>query len=498
MGVTTDRVAGRYSPVREIGRGGMGSVWLARDELLGREVALKRIGQGIDTIDLQRAEREARLAARLNHPHVVAVFDLVREGDQHWLVMEHVPGTTLADLVRDRGPLPPDEAAGLLVQAADALAAAHAAGIVHRDVKPSNMLVTTDGRVKLADFGIARAEADATLTQTGMVTGSPSYLAPEVASGVSASDTSDVWSWGAALYHALAGHPPYGASGGTGPENVMGTLYRIVHEDPPRLASAGWLAPVLEATMAKDPARRWSMAQVRDRLTDHEPEVGAGDTAPVVAPVAPVPPPTPVPAPAPAPRAAPPAPEPVDDETDRDEPRRRWPVVVAAVVVLLLTAALGTALALGGGDEDPAAGPTSDTTPSADRTGRTRSQEPSSSSAPTTPSPTPTPTPADGPSRAAMKEFVADYLATAASRPRAAYDMLTPGFQADSGGLSGYLGFWNTVADARLVSVSADPDALTVDYLVSYTLNGGEPRAPESVSLALDYRDGDYLIAAEA
>ena len=241
----------------------MGAVWLGRDTVLGREVALKRIGMmpGATAPDLQRAEREARLAARLNHPHVVAVFDLVTEGEETWLVMEYVEGVSLSGLIARDGALTPDEAAPLVRQAADALAAAHAAGIVHRDVKPSNMMVTPQGDVKLTDFGIARAEADASLTQTGLVTGSPAYLAPEVASGATAHEASDVWSLGATLYHALAGHTPYDVS-----ENLMGGLYRIVHEEPPRVDDPGWLAPVLEHTMTRDPAQRWSMAQVRDFL----------------------------------------------------------------------------------------------------------------------------------------------------------------------------------------------------------------------------------------
>ena len=224
-------IAGRYTLSREIGRGGMGAVWLGRDELLGRDVALKRLGgsPGAGNPDFERAEREAKLAARLNHPHVVAVFDLVDDGDEQWLVMEHVEGLNLSALVKRDGPLSVDQAAIVIRQAAEALAEAHAAGIVHRDVKPSNILVTPTGQVKLTDFGIARAEADASLTQTGLVTGSPAYLAPEVATGRTATDASDVWSLGATLFHALEGGPPYDTD-----DNVLGTMYKIVNEDPPR------------------------------------------------------------------------------------------------------------------------------------------------------------------------------------------------------------------------------------------------------------------------
>src|SRR6478609_2935875 len=239
----------------------MGAVWLGTDEVLGRQVALKRVGMvpGGSLPDLERAEREARLAARLNHPHVVAIYDLVTEDDVQWLVMEYVEGSTLAALVKRDGALPPDQAATIVGQAADALAAAHAAGIVHRDVKPSHIVVAPDGQAKLSDRGIARAEADASLTPTGLVIGSPAYRSPEVASGQHAGRASDVWSLGATLFHALAGHPPYEVG-----ENVLGAMYKIVHEEPPRLQNAGWLAPMLDATMCREPAGRWSMAQVGD------------------------------------------------------------------------------------------------------------------------------------------------------------------------------------------------------------------------------------------
>ena len=253
-------IAGRYTLEAEIGRGGMGAVWRGRDEVLGRTVALKKIGvaPGGITPDALRAEREAKLAAKLNHTNVVAVFDLVEEvtdgQSQQWLVMEYVEGTNLSELVRDNGRLSPDQAAPILAQTASALSAAHGAGIVHRDVKPSNILVAPDGQVKLSDFGIARTAADPALTQTGLVTGSPAYLSPEVASGQPATPASDVWSWGATLFHALEGRPPYDIG-----DSLLGALYRIVHEEPPRPEAAGWLTPVLEATMTRDPAQRWSI-----------------------------------------------------------------------------------------------------------------------------------------------------------------------------------------------------------------------------------------------
>ena len=464
----------------------MGAVWLAHDTTLGREVAVKRLGMAPGAADpgIDRAEREARLAARLNHPHVVHVFDLVTEDEGQWLVMEYVEGSTLAAMVRRHGALPADRASSLLGQAADALAAAHAAGIVHRYWKASTMLVSADDEVKLSDFGIAKAEADPSLTQTGLVTGSPAYLSPEVASGHMATTASDVWSLGATLYHALSGQPPYEVG-----ENLMGALFRIVHEDPPRLRDAGWLAPLLEATMTREPEDRWTMAQVRDFL-----DTGGRRGGPVAAETTQVMPAAPAVAPtlavAPTPAAATPAEQPAPAPEPAPPSRRRgaWlPLTIAAALVVVLGVVAWVLLR---GDDSsptidrPTAGASSD-----GGGGGGGGEEPSDDS-----SSSPTP---QGPTAKGMEAFIADYLATAPSSPESGYQMLTPAFQESSGGLSGYTGFWSTIQSAEPVDITADPDAMTVEYVVDYVRDDGTT-ATDTVVLQLQYADGQYLIAAEA
>lgn len=483
-------IAGRYSLDRELGRGGMGSVWLGRDEVLGREVAVKRLGlaPGVEDPDLARAEREARLAARLSHPHVVAVYDLVEEEGQQYLVMEYVEGTNLSGLLRARGPLLPDAAGALLGQAADALAAAHAAGIVHRDVKPSNMLVTDDGQLKLSDFGIARAEADPSLTQTGLVTGSPAYLAPEVASGGSAQDTSDVWSLGASLFHALTGHPPYEVG-----DNVLGALYRIVHEEPPRVPEPGWLGPVLEATMNRDPSARWPMAKVRDVLldgpVDADPLATTRATASasstdasqahrtaVLASVPPVntgPQPVVPPTTAGGDRPGRPAPTTAPSSGGRN---RALPVLLGlgfGVLVVVLAFAIGQGRDPG---SDQQAGPGNGAATSAGA--------PSDDAGP------------EEVTDADLEEFASSYVTTAADDPGAGFDLLTPDYQDASNGIDGYRGFWGGVAEIVDVSVdSTDPAGPSVTYTYTYRLENGQQRT-ETVELLLEQQeDGALLIA---
>jgi serine/threonine protein kinase len=470
----------------------MGAVWLALDEVLGRQVALKRIGlvPGADSTDLARAEREARLAAHLNHPHVVAVFNFVVDADTdaRWLVMEYVDGSTLAELVKEHGALSPDDAAPLLWQAADALAAAHAAGIVHRDVKPSNILVDRNRRVKLTDFGIARIAADPSLTQTGMVIGSPAYLAPEVAAGQRGDEAADVWSLGATLFHVLAGRPPYDLG-----DHVLGGLYRIVNEEPPRLPDAGWMAPLMAATLVKDPTQRWSMAQVRDFLAaPHdptpvaapEPPVAATATLPAVAAdPEPTPAPPPAPTPAPAPGPAPAAP--------RRGLTRRGTTGLLVGLALLLVLALGVFLVLpdrGPSTTDAGGGrsPSASSSPSASPSSRTPSASPS---------PSATRKPKPKPTAAGLESFIRDYLATVGTNPDRAWTMLTPRFQRQSGGLAKYRRFWTGAGPGRVLALSADPSALVVSYRVKFE-NFGTGRA--TTVLGLVFRDGRYLIDSEA
>jgi serine/threonine protein kinase len=452
----------------------MGAVWLGRDTVLGRDVALKRIGlmPGAASPDLERAEREARLAARLNHPHVVAVFDLVDDEGETWLVMEYVEGITLSAFVRRDGALTPDEAAPLLRQAADALAAAHGAGIVHRDVKPSNMMVTRRGDVKLTDFGIARAEADASLTRTGLVTGSPAYLAPEVASGSTATEASDVWSLGATLYHLLAGHPPYDVN-----ENLMGALYKIVHEDPPRLPDADWLATLLEHTMSRRADDRWSMVQVRDFLSDG-PAVAMIPPAVVDADLDG----TRVLQPTPSEQVAVPpvvvdplladdlAPEP----TTHQRRRSRWPWV-AAVAVLLAVAVIAGAALLGAreGGSPSAGGPSGPRSSSGTSTSSAHAQV------------------------AAMQTFITNYLSTVTHDPHASWAMLSTGFQKESGGFGKYQQYWGTIESATPREITANPSDLSVSYGVDYVKSDGSTSS-DQVTLQL-VRDGSsYLINGES
>jgi serine/threonine-protein kinase len=272
----------RYVVERPIGRGGMAQVYEGTDTVLGRTVAIKVLAEHYtrDEAFVRRFRREAQAAAKLNHPGVVSVFDTGSDGDVQYIVMEYVQGRTLAEVLTQEGRLPPDKAADIAAQAADSLAFAHEAGLVHRDVKPGNIMLTEEGTVKVMDFGIARALEAETITQTATVFGTASYLSPEQARGERVDHRSDIYSLGVVLYEMLAGRAPFAA------DSAVAIAYKHVSEPPPPLREIApevpsWLEAVTLRAMAKDPAERYQSASAM--ATDLR---GGEDTAPAAAPLA--------------------------------------------------------------------------------------------------------------------------------------------------------------------------------------------------------------------
>ncbi|WP_069887147.1 serine/threonine-protein kinase [Streptomyces luteocolor] len=261
-------LAGRYRLGESIGRGGMGRVWRAQDEVLHRAVAVKELtaAQFVQEADravlFARTQTEARAAARINHPAVVTVHDVVQYDDRPWIVMELVEGRSLADAVKDDGRVEPVEAARIGLWTLKALRAAHAAGVLHRDVKPGNVLLATDRRILLTDFGIAAIEGDSTITRTGEVVGSVDYLAPERVSGSNPGPASDLWALGATLYTAVEGYSPFRRT------SPLGTMQAVVTEEPAALEHAGALAPVISALLRKDPETRPTAEEAEQMLAE--------------------------------------------------------------------------------------------------------------------------------------------------------------------------------------------------------------------------------------
>ncbi|MGY1669857.1 serine/threonine-protein kinase [Geodermatophilus sp. SYSU D00710] len=269
-------VAGRYAVTETIGRGGMGVVWRATDQVLRRPVALKEIVFPAHLSDEERESlrlrtlREARTAARLVHPCVTTLYDVVEEDGRPWLVMELVESRSLQEIVQRSGPLPWRTVARIGLDVLDALEAAHAAGIVHRDVKPANVLVGADCSAHLTDFGIATATGDSSITTSGAILGSPAYMSPERARGEEPGPAVDLWSLGATLYTAAEGRLAFDR-----PE-PMATLLAVVQEDPAPVERAGPLAPVLHGLLTRDPAQRWDVARARAGLRDALAGAGPG------------------------------------------------------------------------------------------------------------------------------------------------------------------------------------------------------------------------------
>ncbi|MCW2831896.1 MAG: serine/threonine protein kinase, partial [Aeromicrobium sp.] len=383
-------IAGRYAVERAVGRGGMGTVWLCRDEVLGRLVAVKEVGSlpGTSTSDLARALREARNSAALNHRNVVSIFDAVEDGDRNWLVMEYVPSRTLSEIVAEEGAMPPERVAWVGAQAADGLAAAHQRGTMHRDVKPGNILVTDDYHVKISDFGIARTHGDDQLTRTGVVTGTPAYFAPELAKGQEPSMAADVWGLGASLYAAVEGRLPY-------PEhsNAIALLTRIASGPPIPPEKAGFLTEPIARMMDPDPTTRWTMADAAHALHRLHERHGIRSSGPITAsfaapsaaaagvptektglpteatelPTEATPPPLGVEAPRPVAASGPPPPAPPAPPASRGSQRRR--MVLAAAVLLVAIGGLGTyLLSQGDGGQSAKDSPSSSQSAGSDET----------------------------------------------------------------------------------------------------------------------------------
>lgn len=348
-------IAGRYRLLDVLGQGGMGTVWRARDESLGRDVAVKevRAPAGLSGPDEQRLyarlEREAWAAARITHRNVVTVYDVATEDGRPWIVMELVHGLTLSDVLDAEGPMPPRRAALIGAEVLAALRAAHEAGVLHRDVKPGNVLLSNDGRVVLTDFGIAAVEGTSPLTMTGELIGSPEFLAPERALGRTPGPASDLWSLGVLLYAAVEGSSPFRQ------DTPLTTLRAVVDEELPPPHRAGALTPVIEGLLRKDPHDRLQadVAERQLRLVGaggsprsgpvHASEpYGAGgrpsdDEPGRTAPTSPTPtPPLPFPLPGSAGSHDPAPPPPPHGPESQDRSGRAVAVLATGVVLLLL------------------------------------------------------------------------------------------------------------------------------------------------------------------
>jgi serine/threonine protein kinase len=497
-------IADRYRLLDRVGSGGMGVVWEGRDERLERRVALKQLhrqsGASAREAELanQRAMREARLTARLQHPHAVPVFDAVEQDGQLWIVMPFIPSVTLAAVLEQGGPLQPDEAAKVGAEVASALAAAHAVGIVHRDVKPGNIFIAEDGAALISDFGIARALGDATLTSSGMIHGTPAYLSPEVARGGEANFASDVFSLGSTLYNALEGSPPFGTG-----ENTIALLHRVASGRFPPPQHSGRLTPVIMHMLSTETSDRPSMGAVADglaalakgRFDEEALTLAASDEGPKDEET------TPAAysgrdaqqATGPSPAAAPKSPVASAPGSQVQRPtelrHRRGLAAAVAVVALIGIGILVAALLV---NDRRAANPTVDTGPSTSAapastklstpaaspiapTPTPTASAPQQDSAPKptqprsrAPSPTSAPTVRGTPTAAELRRAITNYYALMPRNTDAAWPEMTASYQTNhAGGRQAYQRFWDaisriTVADVR--GIPPDSAQATLTY----------------------------------
>ena len=515
-------IADRYRLLRRIGSGGMGVVWEGWDERLERRVAVKQLyrqsAASTKEAELanQRAMREARITARLQHPHAVAVFDAVEQDGQLCLIMPFIPSITLASVLEEGGPLQPEEAAKVGADVASALAAAHTVGIVHRDVKPGNILIADDGSALISDFGIARALGDATLTSSGMIHGTPAYLAPEVARGSEADFASDVFSLGSTLYTALEGRPPFGTD-----DNTMALLHRVASGQFPPLQHSGQLAPLIMRMLSIDPDARPSMGTVSESLARLAGSNADSQPATVPAPIAE---PEPSAAPSPSPTPSPtPTPAPGSQDQLPPQPRQRRGLAAAvAIVALIGIGILVTALLVndrraadptaGNGESSSAvpasasvSGPSSPTPSAASPTSTASAPQQGPAPKPTprarahtssrAPAPTTPPTVRGTPTAAQLRRAITSYYALMPRNTDAAWPRMTASYQTNhAGGRQAYQRFWDAIGKITVADVKGIPPNGARATLTYYFKDGRVVR--ERTAYGLVNEDGRLKISS--
>ncbi|MET8847772.1 serine/threonine-protein kinase [Amycolatopsis sp. NPDC004625] len=492
MLVESRRIRDRYRLVEPIGGGAMGTVWRAQDEKLDRTVAIKELLLPHDH-DEQRTEeaknramREARIAARLQHSHAITVFAVLEEEDRPWLVMEYLPSKSLAATLAD-GPSTVDDAIRVGVQISSALAGAHRAGVVHRDVKPANILVAEDGTAKITDFGISRAIGDVKLTATGEIAGTPAYLAPEVARGEEADFAADVFSLGATLYAAVEGQSPYGTA-----DNPIALLYKASSGEVVPPEKAARLTPLLLRMLATEPAERPSMDEVEQELLALLPDAEPGDSV-LAATV-----------PESEPPAVPPVPAavtvPAGEVTTVSPGARKGLIAVGAGAALLCVAVVVAILLVvrqKAPDGNVAAPPPTSSTPSTSASAAPSAPPstpaPSSTPAPATSAPPTSPTVSTVASSKTPLDALTGYYGLLPSNPAAAWNLLTDRFKASrSQTYETYKNFWSRY---KQVSVLNPREAGPNRVSATITYDGGKA---ENDTFTLVQEGGVWKIDAQS
>lgn len=497
MSESADLIAGRYRLDDRIGAGGMGVVWRARDEVLGRTVAVKElttpsaIGPGDDE-GARRAMREARIAARLHHANVIGIYDVVDHDGRPFLIMEYLASRSLSQLMTSGELLAAPQAARIGAQLAAALDAAHDAGIVHRDVKPGNVLLGDDGSVKLTDFGISRAVGDTTVTASGILLGTLGYIPPEVAQGQTADALSDVYALGATLYAAIEGHAPFGDD-----ENAVALMYRIVHEEIIPMRHAGTLEPVLLWMLQRDPALRPTMPQAQRALDaiENASQRSAGETEPVDA------------VPTVAEPAMPAVPLGIAGVAGGEvvrgqaEGRRNRRALVGGLVAALL--ALGGWGAYAAWPRHSPSTPVASSSTTVARITHSGAPSPVQSSHPATTAASTSaakPTPAASASTDLADQLVStivDYYKLMPGNLDQGWTWMTADYQQNhAGGRSGYQSFWSQIRRVTASNVTASPPS-TVDATIDYYYTNGTT-VEERTEFGLVFQQGRWKIASSS